>query len=338
MNFIVLVSVLFVGSATCLDLFRNIWRSLNRESSNLFDEMNRVDEEIRAERLFINGIVTIMKEMEIIKVDLEKLNVKEINFTKLNAIKESLDEKYVGAKEKLLDQEKLMESLWLDDEFRIVFDLAMKLKLLEPNRIEVDLDGHDKLREAVKIRNQLIKAEHEKAVVIETALSDINRQASRIDGLFSQIDFYEACRDRLEALTYNPEISKAIREFESRQVKKTELMNGVREVTTVRRVNRAIDGTGEWKMRIFGMDGGKAAITGHQDPIISAEVLKYSRKLSDEENAAKPPEKEIDLMVRLMGKYAQYTEKIYNFFSDATITEAPKTFIEELIDAVRLSE
>ena len=329
--------IFHVCSVVCLDLFRNNWRESDKESSRLLNEIDRLDEEIRTEKLSIVNIERIKKELvEMMSVlsSFNTANAEQADLRGLEMIKEGLDASYEVEKRELLQKEAEMEGLWFDDEFRIAFDVALKESLLTFNPVVTSPLNSDLVKRAIHVKMCLLAAEKVRAVESVDKLKKINERASRIDHLFHKTDFYEASRDHLALFDYNLDTKKFIFEFEKRQKQKNELVNGIREMRTMQRVNNAVDESG-WKMRICGFTNKKAREPSNQNNnlILSPQVLKYS--VMNREEAEEDDENvEID-DVMLIGKYAKYVENIYKYFSDPSIKDPPQTVIEEAIDKTK---
>ena len=300
------------------------------------NEIDRLDEEIRTEKLFIVNTQRLMKELVEMKSALSNFNTanaEQTDLRELEMIKEGLDASYEVEKRELLQKEAEMEGLWFDDEFRIAFDLALKQSLLKFNPVIMSPLNSDLVKRAIHVKMRLLKAEKVRAVESVDKLMKINELASRIDNLFHKIDFYEASRDHLALFSYNLDTKKFIFEFEKRQKQKNELINGIRQMRTMQRVNNAVDKSG-WKMRIYGFTSKKTLEPENQNNnlILSPQVLKYSVMNREEEEGDENIE--ID-NVMLIGKYAEYVENIYKYFSDSSIKDPPQTVIEEAIDKTK---
>ena len=322
-------------SVVCLDLFRNNWRESDKATSRLLNEIDRLDEEIRTEKLFIMNIERIKKELVEMKSALSSFNTanaEQADLRGLEMIKEELDASYEVEKRKLLQKEAEMEGLWFDDEFRIAFDMALKQSLLTFNPVVMSPLNSDLVKRAIHVKIRLLAAEKVRAVESVNRLKEINECASRIDHLFHKIDFYEASRDHLALFDYNLDTKKIVFEFEKRQKQKNELVIEIREMRTMQRVNTAVDKSG-WKMRIYGFTTKKTREPANQNNnlILSPQVLKYS--VMNREEAEEDDDENIDIDdVMLIGKYAKYVENIYKYFSDPSIKDPPQTVIEEAID------
>jgi hypothetical protein len=260
---ILLLALVFFETVTGLDFFRNIWRTLNKENSTLLDELNRIEEEIYIEKKFISNIDIIGKEMRIMNESLVGFNFDEVDLRDFKKIESLLKREYKKKMKELFDEEDEMNKLLTDDNFRIIFDFLMKNKLLLPNPILEDPRDSNSVIEAIEVKRRLMELERGKAKGMVDKLEKINNFADRIDEIFSSINFYEASQDYLKLSNHSsPELDKMMKVFEEKQEEKNELLNGIREMRTMMRVNKSIDGNDDWKMRVFGFEGGLGSGSG----------------------------------------------------------------------------
>lgn len=337
---ICLLAMSFERVACSEEILRNMWIPLNRENVTLMRELNRIEEEIRVEKQFIKNVDAIHQEINSLNELLEEFTYEVVDLGELELFKATLEGKYASKRAELLAEDMKMEGLWQDEHFRTAFDHILQTNLLVPNPIIGDLRESDDFKAAVVIKNRSVEAAKKKAEAILDELEEMNQQADMIDNHFNQIDFYEASQEYLELFNYSVDLEKIIRVFTSRQGKKNELTNGIREMRTMLRVNLAVDGNGDWKMRTFGFDDG-SRLTGAdlENPILSPEILKYAqpRLFQELPRFVAPVEGQpTNLMLKTLGKYAQYTKTIYEYATKGT-TGKPKTVIEEAIDDLKVA-